>query len=127
MQKKKLKLHCIYSQLENKLLIKVINYFVVEKKSQSFHKDQWRSNLQQCPYKHSTFIPLRNSANMTFSCRLHVVSIRNTRSVFPGLKQKQNDITKESLFKRVFRKLQKNNDKNNVKTSKQAQQTNVTQ
>ena len=76
----------MYYQLENKLLMKVINYCVKEE-SKVFKRFQRRSNLQQGPYKHSTCIPRRNNVGTMFSRSLQVVLIRNTCSVFLGLRQ----------------------------------------
>ena len=43
----KIKTHCMYSQLENKLLIKKLNYFIAYNNSHKvFKRHQWRTYLQ---------------------------------------------------------------------------------
>ena len=79
----KIKAHCMYSQLENKLLIKVINIFIVYNNSHKVsERHHWRTYLQQTTHK--TPHVLYSETTLTFSRSLHVISMWNTRSVYLG-------------------------------------------
>ena len=57
-----LKKHCIICQLDNKLLINLLR----KRRLKVFKRPQWKSNLQQDPYKHSTCLPRRKNAETMF-------------------------------------------------------------
>ena len=75
--------HCIYCQLENKLLMKVTNWVIAKNKSHKvFKRYQWRSYLQQVPCKYRTCLPHFHTKTMQKQHSVHIISTRNTSRGF---------------------------------------------